>query len=119
MKEEWLKLPSQYIKPFFEMMRENNRLKNLTIIGNSMAPTFLKGGVVEVDNNYKEITINDIIVFINNNHLTVHRVIDMQFDSNNEKIYITKGDAKHIRKTETVVASDVIGKVINYIGPSS
>ena len=71
----------------------------------SMEPTIDAGDVVIVKLT-KEVEINDIIVYNENNNFITHRLI-----RNKENDYITKGDANNI-EDNPIKENDILGKVV-------
>lgn len=112
-KSEIIKI-EDYRKSIY-MLKENEELKRLKVIGHSMEPTIIKGALIELENKFSNVSIGDIITFINKDHLTTHRVINIS-NKGSKKVYVTKGDYNVFEK-EFVYEEDIIGKVINYINP--
>lgn len=94
-----------------EMMRmlieENNN--QIEIIGKSMEPTYVKGQVLTIIMEDYVLEIGDVITFLNKDHLTTHRIIDILF-MDNEIYYITKGDG-NLDSREKVSGKLVLGKI--------
>lgn len=81
----------------------------LTVISNSMQPTFEKGDkiIVKKQKNYE---VGDIITYIDDNkNLITHRIIEKYEDG-----YITKGDNNNTEDKEKVRENQILGKVIYY-----
>lgn len=115
MRPGWLNMPYKYVFPLIQIMKEKGKLNKLKVSGTSMEPTIKKGAIVEVDTSATDYLVGEIIVFINRNHLTTHRIVNI-YNVDNEVYYVTKGDAND-REVEHVKAIDVIGKVISYQNP--
>jgi signal peptidase I len=114
MRTGWIDLPEKYMHALVSMMKDNGELKKLRVIGTSMAPTIQKGATIELTNEIDNLAVGDI-VFININHFTTHRLIDV-VEEKGKTYYITKGDAIK-EKTEKIELKDIIGKVIGYENP--
>jgi signal peptidase I len=99
-----------------ELAKDNGQLVELRVCGSSMEPTIKKGAIIKIENINDDILIGDVIVFLNNDHLTVHRVINMYCSTQGKQIYVTKGD-NCSNKTEIVTEENIIGKVFNYLNP--
>ena len=85
----------------------------ITILSNSMSPTFERGDVVIYEKG-KNISPQDIIVFQYNNQLIIHRVVSV-----NDSFYITKGDANNTIDYMKIQKEDIKGVYkfhIKYLG---
>lgn len=90
---------------------------DLIVNGTSMYPFLNNGEKVRVEPiaNYQDIHINDVIVYYKfPQHLTVHRVIDMEINANNILYIKTKGDNNKYADKYYVEFKDIIGKAIKY-----
>lgn len=83
----------------------------IEIIGRSMEPTYIQGQVLEIQMSCEQFQEGDVITFINNNHLTTHRIVDI-INEEGEMIYITKGDG-NLHSQERVRKNLIIGKIKN------
>ncbi|MCL1974739.1 MAG: signal peptidase I [Firmicutes bacterium] len=94
------------------------------VLSGSMTGTIDRGSIVIVQklrekNVVATINEGDIINYTNNKIEVVHRVIELRYNTSNEQIYITKGDANTVIDSNPVEVSQVIGIVkahIPYIG---
>lgn len=112
MRRGWVDLPEEHYRTLIRMISEKRSLTEIVLSGDSMEPTYKLGSILKVKTDIEEINIGDVIVFINKNHLTAHRVIDVWSDNNGAKFYKTRGDAEYAG-TEIVSQDDVIAKVID------
>lgn len=110
MREGWVNLSANQMRALVEMMKQNGEIERITVVGKSMEPTIMKGDQLEVDFDIKEINIGDIIVFVNQNHLTTHRVTDHVYKAG-VKHYATRGDSP-LAGSELVEERDIICKVV-------
>jgi signal peptidase I len=108
----YIDIPQKYLRCLVSMMKENDELKTFEVVGTSMEPAIRKGAIVEVDKNIENIQVGEIIVFININHFTVHRVVNIINYENEDIVYITQGDATQ-NNQERVLKDDIIGRVVN------
>ena len=84
--------------------------KTFIIASNSMTPNLNIGDIVFIKEN--EIIHNgDIITYKLNNSTVTHRVIEI-INSDNKKMYKTKGDANNMTDTELVSEDQIEGKYI-------
>ena len=93
--------------------------KVLTVLSGSMEPAIKTGSVVVIkpSDNYQ---VGDIITFgkITKTQVpTTHRIVEIKGDDNdddndNNKVYLTKGDANNASDAREVRASEIIGKVL-------
>ena len=84
--------------------------KTFIIASNSMTPNLNVGDIVFIKEN-EAIHNGDIITYRLNNSTVTHRVIET-INSDNKKMYKTKGDANNIADTELVSENQVEGKYI-------
>jgi signal peptidase I len=89
---------------------------------NSMLPYFQRGDAVLIkklkDKELSEIELQDVIAFYHNNQIIVHRVVSIEENNGNYKIW-TKGDNNDSIDAWIITNKDIYGKVenvINYIG---
>ncbi len=85
----------------------------ISILSNSMSPTFKRGDVVIYEKK-ENISPKDIIVFEYNNQIIVHRVVSI-----NDSFYITKGDANNTIDYMKIKKDDIKGVYkfsIKYLG---
>jgi len=86
-------------------LKENDKIKFLNVVGNSMYPTIQENDVLIVSNQ-KKINIGDIISFKSDTSLIVtHRIIELSANS-----IVTKGDNRW-RKDKSIDTSQVIGVI--------
>lgn len=89
-------------------------IRPTVIISGSMQPTFEVGDIVVVAHrNPQLLAIGDIVQFRTNDMLipTVHRIIDVRREQN-QKVFVTKGDANANIDLNPVYPEYVVGKVI-------
>lgn len=90
--------------------------KSFTIISGSMQPAINLGDMIvlkSVDEN--EIKNGDIISFKKGDSIITHRVIEIDFDENGEKQFITKGDYNNSKDIGIVKYPEIEGKIIKTI----
>ena len=94
----------------------------ISILSNSMAPTFNRGDIVVFEkiskNRLNKIPKNTIIVYSIGNQNIVHRVVDIVRDEN-DILYKTKGDSNNIADRELVKTSQIKGIYkfnVKYVG---
>ncbi len=98
----------------------NFRFQLLSIGSNSMSPAIEKGDAVLLDKKKitKDLQKNDIIAYLKNNQIIVHRIIEIDKDGT-QTIYKIKGDANNSIDNIILTNDDIIGVVklkIKYIG---
>ena len=83
------------------------------VASKSMEPTFYTGDIVIINYNPSSIQVGDIVVYhaIWFPEPVIHRVIAKQ-QSNNETVYITKGDNNPVQDPYPIYSQQVISKVI-------
>lgn len=84
------------------------------IASNSMKPVFSRGDAVIIEKFNKEekeeIQTGDIVAFVRDNAIIVHRVVKIR-KYNNELYYTTKGDANNVNDGDEIKEKDILGKV--------
>src|SRR5699024_560536 len=90
--------------------------QGLTVLSNSMNPTFATGDLVIVDTmSASDIHKDDIITFkVNDTSYITHRVVDT-IKEKGETGFITKGDNNNVIDEEIVHANHLVGKVLFHI----
>ena len=90
------------------------KYQTIVIGSNSMKPKIVKGDVVLVerlnDKEKKELKIGDILIFKNQNKIISHRIYNI-IERNNDRYYITKGDANEKPDAGATETKNVIGVV--------
>lgn len=90
------------------------KYQTIVIGSNSMKPKIYKGDVVLVerlnDKEKKELKIGDILIFKNQNKIISHRIYNI-IERNNDRYYITKGDANEKPDAGATETRNVIGVV--------
>ncbi len=92
--------------------------RGLVVASGSMSPVLEIGDVVIVDTINHNVKVGDIIVFVVEKNIVIHRVIN-KYALNTENIYLTKGDANREPDPWVVYDKQIIGKYvakIPYIG---
>lgn len=88
------------------------KYRPLAIMSNSMLPYFSRGDMVIIKKINKEdlqnLTINDIIEYRINNHIVVHRIIEIKENGGN-LYFRTKGDNNNAPDTKYVSTSQITG----------
>lgn len=85
------------------------RFSALAIGSTSMTGTINKGDVVIIDKKEKEYKKRDIIAFVQDGEIIVHRIIDVMKDGNTV-YYQTKGDANNGKDSWFVDSKDIVGQ---------
>ena len=79
-----------------------------TILSGSMEPTInIKDLVVTHPKDKYE--TNDIIAFKHDDSVTVHRIVNVEYDDNGTELFTTKGDNNNSIDTDKITSSDIIG----------
>ncbi len=88
-------------------------VKVYTVVGWSMQPTIDYKSIVFVVDDKETYDVGDIISFQFAGSVNTHRIIDIEYNSDNSiKHYTTKGDNPNIDSEEYIVPSKVLGRVI-------
>ena len=84
------------------------------VASKSMEPTLYTGDIVLINYNPSSIQVGDIVVYhaIWFPEPVIHRVIAKQELTNNETVYITKGDNNPVQDPYPIYSQQVISKVI-------
>lgn len=82
--------------------------KPLTILSNSMKPTFSAGDVVLIDVN-KSAHVNDVVTYKDANGILVTHRIVTKLAKEEETLFQTKGDNNNISDNELVPATSIVG----------
>ena len=53
--------------------------------------------------------INDIVAFKHDNAVTVHRIVNVEYDNNGTELFTTKGDNNNTIDNDKITSSDIIG----------
>ena len=75
-----------------------------------MEPEISKGDVVIVDKNYNEINVDDVLAYMHNGKVIVHRIYKV-IKNDNEYFVYTKGDANNDYDKYKVTEDMFIGVV--------
>lgn len=92
--------------------------RGLTVASESMYPVIKKGDLVIINTIDRDIDENDVVSFIIDNKLVIHRVVGKTV-VNGETMYITKGDANNDKDPWLLREKNIIGRavlIIPYIG---
>lgn len=88
--------------------------QSLLVQSGSMEPSIMTGDIIVIQSQ-PDYQINDVVTFKNNSNLVVtHRIIEIQ--NNEEKRYMTKGDANRSEDEDVISKSQIIGKVV-FVAP--
>lgn len=79
-----------------------------TILSGSMEPTINIKDLV-VTHPKEKYKINDIIAFKHDNAVTVHRIVNVEYDNNGTELFTTKGDNNNTIDNDKITSSDIIG----------
>lgn len=79
-----------------------------TILSGSMEPTINTKDMV-VTHPKDKYEVNDIIAFKNDNIITVHRIVNVEYDENGTELFTTKGDNNNTIDAEKITSSDIVG----------
>ena len=79
-----------------------------TILSGSMEPTINIKDLV-VTHPKEKYEINDIVAFKHDNAVTVHRIVNVEYDNNGTEFFTTKGDNNNTIDNEKITSSDIIG----------
>jgi signal peptidase len=96
------------------------KYKVYAVASNSMYPKLVRGDAVIIEkySNASELEVGNIIAFIHDKKVYVHRIAKIK-KYNNELYYITKGDNNSINDDFDITTDDIVGVVkfrIPYIG---
>lgn len=90
------------------------KYRPLAIMSNSMFPIFSRGDMIIVKNineeNIQNLTIGDIIEYRLDDHIVVHRIIDIE-ESEGKLYFRTKGDNNNAPDTKYVTIEQITGIV--------
>lgn len=92
----------------------------ISIVSNSMIPTFERGDVVVVEQikekykNYDLIKTGEILAFKKDKTIVVHRIIRI-VEVDGQRFYYTKGDANNFEDNWKISKKDVVGIVKNKV----
>ena len=96
-----------------------NEYEAFIVISESMKPEINSGDILIIKNvNSNEIKEGDIITFERNNEYITHRIVEIR-QTDNTKVYITKGDNNLVNDNEEVYFENIKGiriAQIPYIG---
>lgn len=88
----------------------------MAVLTNSMKPIYERGDAVLVrhleDSEKEKLKKGDIIVFTYNKRMVLHRIVNISYDSNGNRIYKTKGDNLDQEDAWYVKDSDITAKYI-------
>ena len=82
----------------------------IAVASGSMEPEISKGDVVIVDKNYNEINVDDVLAYMHNGKVIVHRIYKV-IKNDNEYFVYTKGDANNDYDKYKVTEDMFIGVV--------
>lgn len=91
-----------------------NELDNIsiTVIGNSMFPTYKDGDKVKIYPINRIIKVGDIVLYTHlKNSLTLHRIYEIRYDEFGCFIYSTKGDNNPDVDPYSIRDSNIVGLV--------
>ncbi len=95
----------------------------VAVLSGSMSPTFDRGDAVvikKLTNAEKdELKKGDIIQYVSGTKYVVHRIVEIDNDTNGNRIFITKGDHNNGKDINPVWYDSIVGKVsfvVKYIG---
>ena len=97
-----------------QMIFRTNKLDSIfiTIIGNSMFPTYKDGDKVKVYPIKRKVKVGDIVLYTHlKDSLTLHRIYKIKYDELGHSIYLTKGDNNPDIDPYTITDSNLIGLV--------
>lgn len=96
-----------------QIWRTSRQFSEVLVTGGCMEPTIKKCSKVVVDHRINNIQAGDIVVFINQDHLTVHRVAHVKCDGEHS-LFVTKGDNNDY--CDSPIRDELIlGKVVRII----
>lgn len=95
-----------------EKWTKSEKLNELAVSGRSMKPFLNKGMKVVVKHNRDLVKTGDIIVYLRNNRLILHRVLRIIKQGDNI-CFLTKGDSAMSFDNPLVDRSEVVGIVIS------
>lgn len=99
-------------------------IKFMTVLSGSMEPQIKTGSVV-MTKPASEYNVGDVITFgpySKTKAPTTHRIVEVRdnnSDSDNDNVYVTKGDANNASDTKQISQKDIVGKVmfdVPYLG---
>jgi len=97
-------------------------IKFMVVLSGSMEPSIKTGSVV-MTKPAAQYNVGDVVTFgpySKTKAPTTHRIVEIKTnDNNNDKIYITKGDANNAPDARQISQKDIIGKVmfdVPYLG---
>ena len=79
-----------------------------TILSGSMEPTINTKDLV-VTHPKEKYEVNDIVAFKHDNAVTVHRIVNVEYDNNGTELFTTKGDNNNTIDNDKITSSDIIG----------
>lgn len=83
--------------------------KSFAVISGSMEPNIPVGSIVySKEREFTDIEVGDVITFYSGDNIVTHRVVEI---NNDEKSFVTKGDANNVNDGQAVSYENIIGKV--------
>ena len=89
-------------------------IKTYVIISGSMEPNINIGDIV-ITKDKEELQVGDIISYRKGHSVITHRISQVNYNENVEKIYKTKGDNNNTEDSEEISTADIEGKVVKVI----
>lgn len=84
----------------------------ITVIGNSMFPTYKNGDKIRVYPINRQISVGDVVLYTHlKESLTLHRIYEIKYNELGCLTYLTKGDNNLDVDPYTVTDSNIIGLV--------
>ena len=96
--------------PIIDLWKESGRDMELTISGTSMEPTLRAGDIVIIRLNNDDLKRGDLIAYMNNGGIILHRLVAIRTGSNGRE-YCQKGD--NMKGWCWVHEDSVVGKVVS------
>lgn len=89
----------------------------LCVTGTSMVPSILPGDFVTIQRaSPKEISVGEVVLYLRNRQLIIHRVVDQQIAASGERAaesrLITRGD-RVLRNDPPVSSQELLGRVVS------
>lgn len=89
-------------------------IKTYVIISGSMEPNINIGDIV-ITKDKEDLQVGDIISYRKGHSVITHRISQVSYNENGEKIYKTKGDNNNTEDSEEISTADIEGKVVKVI----
>ncbi len=110
LKKKETEIPQSILKAALDIWEDSGQQRCLPIIGRSMLPLLRHGDQAWIEHGCANPHRGEIIVFRDENKLTIHRIIRLSHDSG-KLLFITKGD-NFFKFDAPVTPEQILGRVV-------